>query len=153
MNAVTFPVPQNAVLSTFLDHFNREELGRTIEILIALLDALDGDADAESPGAEDDFEIPAHALKQADKGAGCTISDPDAAADDVPCDELFQDMEPEETSIPHYDIDQAKGPLPSHLAEDRDLMMTHLQRIRTKRCQKIAVRDPYTGRQSTEYRL
>jgi hypothetical protein len=34
-------------------------------------------------------------LSHTDLGAGCPISDPDAAVDDGPCDEPFQDLEPE----------------------------------------------------------
>ena len=61
---------------TYTNSTYREIISRAAEALIDLLDAFEGDADAEETGAEDSFmEHPAD-------GPGCPCADPDKAADD-----------------------------------------------------------------------
>lgn len=52
-----------------------QELGDTIEALIAFLDDLGGDPDLEETDAEDAFVPPANARAHA-AGPGCPLSDP-----------------------------------------------------------------------------
>lgn len=65
---------------------SREAVERVIQRAIDALDEIDGDADFESVGLEDDFEIAAWQLTAASYAAGCLVSDPDEAVDDRPCD-------------------------------------------------------------------
>lgn len=72
------PVP--AVMS-ILNRFNRDELGHTIEVLIALLDLWDGDPDTEdATDLEDDHALSPLALQGAECGPGCAVADQDAAS-------------------------------------------------------------------------
>lgn len=91
--------------------FNRDQLGSAVEVLIALMDAADGDPDAEieDPAGEtvpviDDPELPAEEddgdpdleetgledgfVAHAANGPGCPIADPDFGVEDDPlgCD-------------------------------------------------------------------
>ena len=83
--------------------------------------------------------------------------DPDTGVEDGP-----RGFDPEEDTgaddlgepdgdepVPDYPLDQTKGPLPPHLAEDRELMAPHLRRVRRERCDRI--RSPWGG--GVEYRL
>lgn len=86
------------VETTALELVDTVTLLDTADLLIAELDALQGDVDLEPNGdeldsnsAEDDFcdhNTPHHL-----QGPGCPLSDPDFACDDVPCDEPYQDIE------------------------------------------------------------
>jgi len=68
------PAPPEAVMA-ILDRFNREELGNTIEVLVALLDIWDGDPDAEdATDLEDDHSLSEAALGY-DRGPGCETAD------------------------------------------------------------------------------
>ena len=90
------PAAAGRIAARMLDRFNRDELGNAIEVLVELLDAWDGDADVELNGdeldgtaAEDDYGHNGDWRG----GAGCVISDPDAAADDVGCDDNEMDLD------------------------------------------------------------
>ena len=76
-------------------------LADVCEQLVGTLDVVAGDPDLEPDGdeldgnaSEDDFMD--HGRSGSENGAGCPISDPDAAVDDSACDEPFMDLEPEE---------------------------------------------------------
>lgn len=70
-----------AAVARALAPFNRDQLGSAVEVLIALMDVADGDPDAENAtDAEDDFALSPLALRFAEHGAGCTVSDSDAGA-------------------------------------------------------------------------
>jgi hypothetical protein len=80
---VTLPgaIPPAPAVMAILDRFNREELGNTIEVLVALLDIWDGDPDAlDTNDAEDDFARTGLSNAYAsNSGPGCYVSDiPDA---------------------------------------------------------------------------
>jgi hypothetical protein len=83
-------VPLDVLLAT-QPSLPRPILSRLTARMIERLDEIDGDPDEEATPAEDDFT---DHRKFAD-GPGCIVSDPDAAVDDRPCDEPFQDIEPE----------------------------------------------------------
>ncbi len=68
------------------------------------------------------------------EGPGCTISDPDAAADDQGCDDINDDREEEESLVPDYGIDQTAGMLPFHPGVDRAILRVHRDYIRATRC-------------------
>jgi hypothetical protein len=89
-----------AVLSV-LSRFDRQSLASFITVAIDLLDVVDGDTDAELNGDEEDGTDAEDELSRfagrVHAGPGCSISDPDAAVDDHPCDEPYQDLEPEES--------------------------------------------------------
>lgn len=59
-----------------LQSLHRAQIEALAEASIALLDELDGDPDRESPGLEDDFEVPAGQMAFASGLPGCDISDP-----------------------------------------------------------------------------
>lgn len=62
-----------------LSRFNRHQLETAAEVLIALFDLQDGDADAETEALEDDFTpMPA----EVDFGPGCPIADPGGQCDE-----------------------------------------------------------------------
>ena len=74
----------------------QEVSARAAAILLARLDDIDGDPDIELNGdeldgtaAEDDYGHNGDWRG----GAGCVISDPDAAADDVGCDDNEMDLD------------------------------------------------------------
>lgn len=67
-----------AKVARVLAHFDREQLGIAIEIMVAMLDVADGEPDAEdATDLEDDFELSPIGQNFADRGAGCSISDRD----------------------------------------------------------------------------
>lgn len=69
-----------APMMRVLAQFNRQQLETAAEVLIALMDLQDGDADAETEGLEDDFTpMPA----TVDFGPGCPLADA-AEVDDEP---------------------------------------------------------------------
>lgn len=115
---VTLPsvIPPAPAVMAILDRFNRDELGNAIEVLVALLDIWDGDADIELAGDETDFtgaedEACHHSLPGHLIGPGCPIADPDCAVDDSGCDDINDDREHEEHGVARYSIDQTRGPL------------------------------------------
>ena len=71
----------------------RHELEALTERLIEELDRQDGDPDSEDAcDLEDDFTFsPFTRRHYIDVAAGCPISDPDIAVDDVPCDPMDED--------------------------------------------------------------
>jgi hypothetical protein len=100
----------------------RDAIASAIETLLAVMDAIDGDPDVELNGDELDGTNAEDERPDDDKGLprrpsdggslygpGCVISDPDCAADDIPCDEPHQDQEEDYRAIPLYGIDQARG--------------------------------------------
>lgn len=124
-----------ALLAQAVPMLTKHELAALTERLIEQLDALDGDLDIEPNGdeldgtaGEDDF----YPHRNSTAAPGCPVSDPDLAADDVPCDEPTQDLEPEEERDLHLDyrIDQSAGPLCPRLANDPALRRPHVERIR-----------------------
>lgn len=74
---VHFPSTRAERFRRLVALFERDEIEDAVDALIAYLDARDGDTDLESPGAEDNFEIPAGQLRDTDDRPGCPISDPD----------------------------------------------------------------------------
>lgn len=59
--------------------FDRAQIASAVEVLVNLLDVLDGDPDLERTDAEDDFT----SYPQRDwHGPGCVIADPDECVDD-----------------------------------------------------------------------
>jgi len=90
-----------AAVSRLLARYSRDELAGFVAVAIDLLDAADGDPDLElngdeldGMGAEDDFGVQRAPLHL--EGPGCPLADPDMAADDQGCDDIDQDLEPEE---------------------------------------------------------
>jgi hypothetical protein len=74
-------IPPAPAVMAILDRFNRDELGHTIEVLIALLDIWDGDPESENAtDLEDDHTLSGLALQNADCGPGCSVADQDAGA-------------------------------------------------------------------------
>ncbi|MFA7587541.1 MAG: hypothetical protein WCY11_15340 [Novosphingobium sp.] len=69
--------------------FDRDTLASAVEVLVAVLDAMDGDPDQEdATDLEDDFALSPMAILGVDAGPGCKLSDP--REDDDPsgqCDE------------------------------------------------------------------
>jgi hypothetical protein len=148
--------------------FDRAELEGFIAVAIDLLDLADPDPDIEPNGdemdgslAEDDFT--SHNAGPL-PGPGCPISDPDLSVDDKPCDEPFEDREPDEPLVPVFGVDQSAGPVDyKGLADaDRRMMKPHVDRIRRESCDPIATsfwgarewrlrdsRDPVSGRSPT----
>lgn len=98
------PAPPPAV-ARILARYDRPKLEAFIAIAIDLLDTMDGDTNLESPGAEEDFEIPTSQIVYADHGPGCTICDrgggnfEDRGEDD-------EEREPKHHQAPDYGIDQ-----------------------------------------------
>jgi len=75
----------------------RSAVEAVIETMIAALDTIDGDDDIEPNGDELDGQRDEDAfMVHRGRGPGCPIADPDKAADDDPCDEPYQDIEPDE---------------------------------------------------------
>ena len=75
-------LPHNfAQAAAVMAQFDRATLASTVEVLVNLIDVLDGDADAEdATNVEDDFTLTEHAAKG--DGPGCIYSDPDKCVDD-----------------------------------------------------------------------
>lgn len=97
----------------FLSQFDRAMLERFVEAGIALLDAIDGDADLElngdehdHNGAEDDFVDWRAGASHDGIGPGCPIADPGG-------DPLDQGELDETRGLlpPRYGIDQSRGPI------------------------------------------
>ena len=110
LRAESAPVilPHNfAQAAAVLAQFDRATIASTIEVLVNLLDVLDGDPDLEGECSEDEISRCTdlgRAVKR--DGPGCPISDPDKGADD----------EGEETNtedafwlIPHTTLGQGVG--------------------------------------------
>lgn len=93
-------------------HDNRESLAAAIEVLIARMDALDGDPDLELNGderdgchcAEDEFQWHSH------DGPGCPLADPDRGADDDG-EAVNEDGDTDGRVVPLYGVDQTRGPI------------------------------------------
>lgn len=59
-----------------LAHFDREQLGIAIEVMVAMLDVAEGDSDLEdATNLEDDHVLSPSAERLASKGPGCAVSD------------------------------------------------------------------------------
>lgn len=143
-------IPPAPAVMALLSRFSRDELGNAIEVMVTLLDLWDADPDIEPNGdeldssaAEDDFvphNVPGHL-----QGPGCPIADDDSAADDIPCDDVYDDLEPEDDLFPDYEIDQSRGPLPEMPGVDRRMMRGHIERVRKTSCRKLARPNHFTG--------
>ncbi|MGF7172223.1 hypothetical protein FHS91_003928 [Sphingobium xanthum] len=103
---------------------SRERLEALSEAVIAILDLMDGDPDAEADDSEDSFELSPTARAKADKGPGCPIADPD----------YHDEREPEEA----YE----------ELFTDPEAYRFNVKRIQKARCFPILerCRDRYSGR-------
>lgn len=148
--------PPPAAISRVLSTFDREQLEGFIAVAIDLLDLADPDPDIEpngdeldGSGAEDDFVSHNAGVFP---GPGCPVSDPDLAIDDEPCDDLYDDREPEEDVFAPFGIDQTAGPADAATvaSTDRRIMKPHVERIRRTRCEKVIYRD---GKHYGEFRL
>jgi hypothetical protein len=74
-------LPPAPAVMAILDRFNREEIGHTIEVLVALLDIWDGDPDAETGNdVEDDFTLTANAIERATSDPTVDCIDQDAGS-------------------------------------------------------------------------
>lgn len=109
-------LPSAALLESAIRRLSRSSLASLCEQLIDRLDAIDGDCDFEETDAEDSFVL--SPLARSARGAGCVISDPDAAVDDTGCDGET-DSEPRDHSKRpcRYAIDQ-RLVLPRHPEAD-----------------------------------
>lgn len=113
----SFPPSAAALIAArLLNRHSTSEIGHAIEILMDVLDLMDGDADVELNGderdgqpSEDEFML------HGTHGPGCPLSDPDTCVTDAPHDKAEEgDFEPErsnELPIPRYGIDQSTGPI------------------------------------------
>lgn len=127
-----------------LARFDRPTVEAFLSVAIDLLDAMDPDPDVELNGDEfdhDNGEDEGHG-GCANRplpwgGPGCPISDPDSAIDDRECDDVDQDLEPEEVVVAAYGIDQTTGARPIDPAADLKTMRPHIERIRKTRCDRI----------------
>lgn len=125
-------------VAQILGRYDRPQLEAFVSVAIDLLDAMDGDLDLgpngdelDGSGGEDDFWP--HSSNWLGE-PGCPLSDPDTAVDDYRCDDIDQDLEPEEPLVGDYGLDQSRGPLDLSLSQDRELKRPHIQRIRNERC-------------------
>ena len=80
-----------------LSRFDRDQLHGFIAVAIELADTLDGDPDLED--GDEDGQCTEDEISTLDMvrcfpgGPGCEISDPDAAADDIGCDDNELDLD------------------------------------------------------------
>lgn len=138
---VTLPgtIPPMPAVARILSRFDRGKLAAFVTVAIDLLDTLDGDADDEPGGDEEDGDFaedePAARFAQMRTGPGCLYSDDDSAIDDAGCDE-DSDAEEEEPVMPSYGLDQTAGAEPWDPTLDRANMRPHLERIRRTRCDR-----------------
>lgn len=79
LRAESAPVilPHNfAQAATVMAQFDRDKIASAVEVLVNLLDVLDGDADLEGQHNEDELStFPPHVRDALDHGPGCTIAD------------------------------------------------------------------------------
>lgn len=80
-----YGLPSAALLESAIRRLSRDALADLCQQMIDRMDAMEPDSDLEETDAEDSFVLSSTAQNYCD-GAGCVISDPDCAADDVPCD-------------------------------------------------------------------
>lgn len=84
LRAESVPVilPENfSQAAAVMAQFDRDKLASAIEVLVNLLDVLDGDPDAENAtDLEDDFALTTYAAQG--NGPGCIVSDSDKCVDD-----------------------------------------------------------------------
>jgi hypothetical protein len=103
--------------------FDRRTLASAVEVLVAVIDTMDGDPDLEPDGDEQDGNFAEDedcaAFATMARGPGCIEADPDDAVDDKGCDDINDDREEESSAWPAYGIDQSAGPLPGHLWRER----------------------------------
>lgn len=90
--------------------FDRATLASVVEVLIAVLDAMDGEADFEGSCDEDEISTSFRSVRKMG-GPGCALGDPDAAIDDFGCDDINDDREHEWPCVPSYGIDQTQSPI------------------------------------------
>jgi hypothetical protein len=138
-----------------LRHHTATEIADTIELLVDMLDLIDGDPDVEPNGDENDGtggedEFCNHNVPTTLQGPGCPISDFDVAIDDGPCDDENDDREHEEVAHPRYGVDQRKQ-LPWQPSNDIRARQPHRDRIRATRCETSP--RGFFGMVGREYRL
>jgi hypothetical protein len=140
--------------------FDRATLANAVEVLVCVLDALDGDPDVEEDdpsGQRDEDGVNTGGTPTFGWGgpqaAGCPISDPDSAVDDEGCDDINDDREEECDLVPDYGIDQMECiPEKVVIASDRAAMRAQCERIRKTRCfaRKRRYRDFRSGAERVE---
>ncbi|SOB88291.1 hypothetical protein SAMN06297144_3442 [Sphingomonas guangdongensis] len=98
----TFPPPDGrlAQFARIVAALDRQTAEGAVELLIARLDAEDGDTDLEETGAEDSF------VEHLASGPGCPVSDPDCAIEDDPAG-----FDPEDDCCAAGDDMVAAGPV------------------------------------------
>ncbi|MDF8335864.1 hypothetical protein [Novosphingobium cyanobacteriorum] len=156
-----FPVPaQMPTVVQILSRFDRPTVEAFLSVAIDLLDAMDPDPDVELNGDEfdhnngEDEEYGGGSNRPLPWGGpGCPISDPDSAIDDRECDDVDQDLEPEEVVVPAYGLDQTTGALPIDPAADRQTMLPHIERIRAKQCVLVSAHPYFGGAPEPTFRL
>lgn len=110
-----------AQAAAVMAQFDRAQIASAVEVLVNLLDVLDGDTDLEGEWSEDEISSTPTWITLADgpgcqisdaggqcdeddnntdlgrtldaKGPGCELSDPDCAADDIGCDDNELDLD------------------------------------------------------------
>lgn len=136
-------VPSMPAVARVLAGFEREQLAAFVEVAIGLIDLADGDPDLELNGDEQDHNNAEDDFREHAAGAfptpGCPVADPDLAADDMPCDDLDDDREPEEPLMPRYGVDQANGPFKVDHSLDRRLMRPYRDRARAQACDRVDI--------------
>ncbi len=103
MANIPFPsiAPPPPAVTRILTRYSRSQIEAFIEVALALLDTIDGDADLEdATDLEDDFALTRYATEN--DGPGCNISDPDFGVDDEGegIDEREQDWGDYDNPIP-----------------------------------------------------
>ena len=101
---VTLPgtIPPAPAVMAILDRFNRDELGNTIEVLVALLDIWDGDSDGEEGGddeplrangdSDDAAWVEWHAMRGSQKrGPNVLVGSTEDDEDDDPAGQYDED--------------------------------------------------------------
>ena len=110
-----------AQAAAVMAQFDRAQIASAVEVLVNLLDVLDGDTDLEGEWSEEEISSTPTWITLADgpgcqiadaggqcdeddnntdlgrtldaKGTGCELSDPDCAADDIGCDDNELDLD------------------------------------------------------------
>lgn len=143
--------------AALLANLDRSVIASAVEVLVNLLDVLDGDPDVEANGdeldgngAEDDFCE--HNTPLSLQGPGCPIADPDTAIDDSGCDE-DADREPEDGTYCSWPMDQREAPFGSTYGAHMALQKPHRARLRKTRCDAFTYGGTNGGYRVTEYRL
>lgn len=148
--------PPPPAVMRILGRYSREELAMFVTVAIDLMDLAEPDTELEPTGDEQDGQFaedePAARFAVTKDGPGCIVADPDMAADDVPCDDIDQDLEQDEIAFGSYAIDQRTSYPPDTSAE-RSLTIPHRDRVRRTRCDRVEYRGWGGAVSCVEYRL